>query len=225
MLSGKSSFKIEVPYRLIETGPKGKKPLIIYLHGYKQNIKVFERLVGKSLHLSAYHLFIQGPYPIYDKGAKKKVEDWGRSWYLYDGRAKQFEKSLEITSEFIQEIIENLFSLIKVSRVCVLGYSMGGYLAGYFAMSRWRHVTEAIIIGARIKTELFEGNFDNFKHVKFLALHGLNDDTVMSAPQIKAVETLKRYNVNAEFIGLDEGHKINENYMLTAMNWLKNNGY
>ena len=39
LLSGKTSFKIEVPYLLVETGKKNsKKPLIIYLHGYGEEV-------------------------------------------------------------------------------------------------------------------------------------------------------------------------------------------
>ncbi|MEX2411884.1 MAG: hypothetical protein WD607_11060, partial [Candidatus Paceibacterota bacterium] len=109
LASGKRSFKIEVPYQLIESGKKGeKKPLILYLHGYGENIKTFQEKCGRFLDINAYHLFIQGPYPIYDQSRKKTVSNWGRSWYLYDGNRKQFIKSLEITSEFIQEVIDNL---------------------------------------------------------------------------------------------------------------------
>lgn len=226
LLSGKSSFKIEVPYRLIETGPKGEKPLIIYLHGYKQNIRIFERLMEKLIdNIQAYHLFIQGPYPMYEKNSKKKVKNWGRSWYLYDGRAKQFEKSLEITSEFIQGIVENLFNVIKVNKVCVLGYSMGGYLAGYFAMSRWKHVSENIVIGARIKTELFDGKMDNFKHIKFLAVHGSQDNIVMPEPQQEEIEKLKKQGIDAQFITVNAEHRLNGFYIDEISKWLKSKGY
>lgn len=37
LVSGKESFKIEVPFKITETGRKGvKKPLIVFLHGFKQ---------------------------------------------------------------------------------------------------------------------------------------------------------------------------------------------
>ena len=155
LLSGKTSFKIEVPYKLIEVGSKKKKPLIVYLHGYRQNITRFQEKVSKMLNVEAYHLFIQGPYPIYDESRKRKVEDWGRAWYLYDGEQDQFIRSLELSSEFVQEVTEGLLKHIDVSRLAVIGYSMGGYLAGYFALSRWKHVNELVVIGGRIKTEVF----------------------------------------------------------------------
>ncbi|MFA5667624.1 MAG: hypothetical protein WC967_00140 [Balneolaceae bacterium] len=225
LISGKSSFKIEVPYKLIETGPKGKKPLIIYLHGFKQNIKKFESKVESMMELNAYHLFIQGPYPIYDESRKVNVSKWGRAWYLYDGKRGQFAKSLEVTSEFIQGIVEGLFNVIEVNKVCVFGYSMGGYLAGYFALSRWKHVSEAIVIGGRIKTELFEDKLDQAKHIKFLALHGADDKDVFAEPQKKEVENLKAGGIHADYIEINEGHKLTEAYITATIKWLKSHGY
>lgn len=225
LISGKASFKIEVPYKLFETGDKKKKPLIVYLHGYKQNIDRFKNLVEGLLEIEAYHLFIQAPYPIYDETRKKKVEDWGRSWYLFDGEQQQFVKSMELASEFIQEIIDGLLPNIDVSRICLFGYSMGGYLAGYFMLSRWKHVNEAIIIGARIKTEVFEDRLEEAKHIKVLALHGTKDDSVLPKPQMKEIETLKKVGFNAEFIGIEDGHKLSLLFIKAASKWLTNIGY
>jgi len=89
--SGTSEFNIEVPYRLFESGStQGKKPLIIYLHGFNQNISYFEKKTASMIGLEAYHLFIQAPYPIYDTSRKKSLSRWGRAWYLYDGDQDQW---------------------------------------------------------------------------------------------------------------------------------------
>lgn len=225
LVSGKSSFKIEVPYKLIETGEKGKKPLIVYLHGYKQNIELFEGKVSDMLGLNAYHLFIQGPYPVYDESRTRDVSKWGRAWYLYDGNKGQFTKSLEITSEFIQEKIENLLKFIEVDRVCLFGYSMGGYQAGYFALSRWKHISECIVIGARIKTEVFEGRLDPAKHIRFLALHGEDDTSVLPEPQQREIEKLKVKGFEGSFKLLKEPHQLVPAYISESIHWLKVIGY
>ncbi len=225
LVSGKSSFKIEVPNKLIETGEKGKKPLIVYLHGYKQNIEQFEEKVSDMLKLNAYHLFIQGPYPVYDESRALNVSKWGRAWYLYDGNKGQFTKSLEITSEFIQEVIDNLLKFIEVDRVCLFGYSMGGYQAGYFALSRWKHVSECIVVGARIKTEVFEERLDSAKHIRFLAIHGEDDTSVLPGPQQKEVEKLQAKGFEASFILLKEPHRLVPAYIAESIHWLKAIGY
>jgi len=225
LLTGKRSFKIEVPYKLIETGAKRKKPLMVYLHGYKQNIRLFERYVEDLLDFEAYHLFIQGPYPIYDEKHKREVPDWGRAWYLYDGEQEQFIKSLELSSEFLQEVIDNILTQIEVSRLAILGYSMGGYLAGYFGLSRWKHVNDLIVIGARIKTEVFEVKEGHYDHMNVLALHGAGDKSVKSGPQKKSVARLEEWGANVTFKEINDGHKLTKSYVKELCRWLIELGY
>lgn len=225
LLSGKASFKIEVPYKLIETGDKTAKPLIVYLHGFKQNIAMFEKLTAELQTLEAYHLFIQAPYPIQDEKRTRKVEDWGRSWYLFDGEQSQFIKSMEISSEFIQEIIDTLLPNLDVNRICLFGYSMGGYLGGYFALSRWKHINEAVIVAARIKTEVFEDNLENAKHINFLAIHGKNDKSVLPEPQVNEIQKLKDFGIKAEITLLEEEHKLTPTFIDSTKTWLAGKGY
>tara|TARA_R100001143_G_C3361367_1_gene137142 strand:- start:84576 stop:85298 length:723 start_codon:yes stop_codon:yes gene_type:complete len=227
LASGKRSFKIEVPYQLIESGKKGeKKPLILYLHGYGENIKTFQNKCSRFLDINAYHLFIQGPYPIYDPSRKKTVSNWGRSWYLYDGNRKQFIKSLEITSEFIQEVIDNLIKFINVSKICVLGYSMGGYQAGFFSLTRWKHVNDVIVVGARIKTEVLkESDYKNLNHMNILAVHGKNDEKVRFEGQKVSIEQLKSKGLQGELVLLDENHDFSIQVIEEILRWFQSNGY
>jgi len=229
LLSGKTSFKIDVPYLLIETGKKNStKPLIIYLHGYGENLKKSRKTFSECLQFSGYHLFIEGPYPIMEKNGNKRVEDWGRSWYLFDGRQSQFIKSMELASEFIQEIIDRLAELISVNRTCMIGYSMGGYLAGYFALTRIRHLQDLIAIGCRIKTEILDPvltDWDQYQHLRVLAIHGINDPMVLPEPQKREIEFLKSKNINASLKLTESHHKMDGSSITEIKKWLSNNGY
>ncbi|GEM_PF-239476 len=226
LASGKESFKIEVPYKLIETGKKGvHKPLMVYLHGYNQNIKQFEEKITDFFQLEAYHLLIQGPYPIYDTGGNRKVSEWGRAWYLYDGNRGQFIKSLEVSAEFIQQVLDRHLQLIKVSRICIFGYSMGGYLAGYFALTRWKHIHDLIVAGSRIKTEVLNDEWANISHMNVLALHGERDESVKAEPQKDEIEKLQKHGVSATFKSIDEKHKLTEAFITEAKQWLTTLGY
>ncbi|MCP9292520.1 alpha/beta hydrolase [Gracilimonas sediminicola] len=224
-ISEKASFNLDVPYKLIETGDSGKKPLIVYLHGYNQNIEYFEKKTAPLLELEAFHLFIQAPYPIYDTSRKLKVSQWGRAWYLYDGSQQQFLQSMENASRFILEIIEDVKEKIEISRICLFGYSMGGYLGGYFALSRWKHVNDLIVIGGRIKTEAFDGKREQARHIRILALHGKDDDSVYPEPQQECVELLKSEGFNAEFKLVEAGHKLEPIFIVESKDWLKESGY
>lgn len=223
LISGKSSFKLEVPYRLLETGPAGGKPLIVYLHGFGQNLEQFISLT-KSLHkLNAYHLYIQGPYPVSTR--IEKNQKWGYAWYLYNGKQGAFVRSLEYSSEFIQEIIDGVAPHIAISRICILGYSMGGYQAGYFGLSRWKHTNELITIAGRIKTEAFKSRWGNRKHINVLALHGEIDESVRPGPQKEQIEILREKGLNATFLTVNEGHRLNAVFLRKAKEWLLLQGY
>lgn len=212
------SFTQNIPYKLVETGSLKNKPLLIYLHGYKQNIKSFEKHIASLLQLPAHHLLLQGPYPIYDEQKKRPVDEWGRAWYLYDGRQEQFQKSMEASSVFIDGIIEKISASISYSQITLVGYSMGGYLAGYYALSRQPAIDNLIVIGGRIKTEWFaDGNYNN---LNALVLHGLNDKSVDVATAEKSMKELQNMGTCVTFKALNEAHRLNQTYIDEAKNWL-----
>lgn len=225
LMTDTAPFEIEVPYKLIETGGKGEKPLIIYLHGFKQNIEYFEKKAEKLLNLKACHLFIQGPYPVYDTSRQLDVSQWGRAWYLYDGNQQQFIRSMEKASVFIDNVLVKVSKKNKVSRVCIFGYSMGAYLGGYYALSRGKNIDELITIGGRIKTEAFEGKRKTVNHIHVLALHGKNDTSVYPEPQKECVEQLVQDGFKAVFKLIDAGHKLENIFIEEAFSWLSEQGY
>lgn len=227
LISGKNSFTIQVPFELIETGEKGgKKPLILYLHGYKDNIQSFKKRSSEMFNkVSAYHLFLQGPYPIYERRNAKKVKDWGASWYLYDGEQKQFLESLEKASEFIDNSIKNIQSTINYNRLCIIGFSMGGYLAGYYAMTRQKKVDDLVVTGARIKTEILNDHWDSISHMNILALHGNKDKLVDYIPQRNEIKTLLEKGIKADFILTEQKHIFNRKVIELICDWLPKNKY
>ena len=149
--------------------------------------------------VEAYHLFIQGPYPIYESRSEKKVDNWGASWYLYDGNQEQFLSSLEKTSVFIDKVLTEVNRSTKCDRFCLIGYSMGGYLAGYYALTRPAKINELIVIGARIKTEILNGNWDKILQLNILALHGKRDNFVDYKPQRNEIKKLISHGIHADF--------------------------
>lgn len=227
LISGKTSFTIEVPFELIETGRKDmEKPLIIYLHGFKDNIQLFKERCSEVLErIEAYHLFLQGPYPLYEKRNKKKVEDWGASWYLYDGDQDQFIKSLEKTSMFVDQTIQNLKGRLEYNRLCLVGYSMGGYLAGYYAMTRAKFVNELIVAAARIKTEVLKGQWDLISHLNILALNGSIDKLVDYKPQRNEIKMLREKGIKADFQLTKQKHIFNSKLTGLICDWLNKNKY
>lgn len=224
ILAGKSTFKLQVPYKLIQVGEKTKKPLLVYFHGFAESMDYLETRCASLLELDAYHLFIQGPYPI---KLSPKTKREGFSYYIYDEDSSYID-SLEYTSEFIQEVIDHITSLVEVSRLGLVGYSMGAYLAGYWAFSRWKHTSDLVMINGRLKTELFKEKIetkDYFSHLNILALNGLQDIVVEAKKQQIEIELINQFGLNGTYIGLDESHKLSTNLVESAKNWLINLGY
>jgi predicted esterase len=222
--SGKTTFKLEVPFRLYEQGEPGPKPLIVYLHGFGQDIKVFEQQTKALHHIKAYHLYIQGPYA--DNRAIDREDKRGFGWYLYSGKQGSFEKSLEYSSEFIQGVIDSIIPFIKVTRCAIIGYSMGAYQAGYFGFTRWKHTNELVMIGGRLKVEFFkERNWEKRKHLNILALHGSKDEIVNGHDQKESIETARKKGLNASYVEINSGHKLTPSYLSKISQWLITNGY
>ena len=223
LIDKNASFTIDVPYKLVSTGKQKKKPLIVYLHGYKQNLEYFEKKMAEISEFEAYHLFLQGPYPIYDEKHRRSVDQWGRAWYLYDGNQEQFLSSMEKASVFIQQIIDDVRKQINARRLALLGYSMGGYLAGYFALSRPKYINDLIVIGGRIKTEHFsDQTYDN---LNVLALHGNLDNSVAADRQKQSCNDLQKLGAAVTFRTVDEQHRLSVRYTREVKRWLKSHNY
>lgn len=222
--SGKTTFKMEVPFRLYEHGEPGPKPLIVYLHGFGQGIKIFEQQTEALHNIKAYHLYIQGPYA--DNRGINRDDKRGFGWYLYSGKQGSFEKSLEYTSEFIQGVIDSIIPFIKVTRCTVIGYSMGAYQAGYFGFTRWKHTNELIMIGGRLKVEFFnDRNWEKRKHLNILALHGSSDEIVNGKKQKDSIDLAKAKGLNASYVEVKSGHKLTSSYFTKISKWLLEHEY
>lgn len=225
LMTGSAFFKIDVPYELIETGKKGEKPMIVYLHGFDQNIEYFKKKSASLLNIQAYHLFIQAPYPVYNTSRNTEVSKWGRAWYLYDGNQDQFLNSMEKASQFIDEVVDSFPVEIQSNRFCVFGYSMGGYLGGYYSLSRYKKVSDLVMVGSRIKTEAFKENLELARQMNICAIHGVNDESVYPEPQEKCIKMLKEKGFNATFKSVDAGHQLTPVFFDETRKWLIKSGY
>ncbi|MGM0458076.1 MAG: alpha/beta hydrolase [Bacteroidota bacterium] len=228
--SGNASFRTEVPYHLYRTGTEGndkpRPPLLVYLHGFHQTAARFEELCSPLLkQVNAYHLVVNGPYVLYPRKQKKPVQEWGRAWYLYDGNQEQFLRSMDRSSRFLEQLIQKTIRITGSNRTGLIGYSMGGYLAGYHAIQHAQQVDDLVVCGARIKTELLNGDYKKVFHQNILALHGNADKQVEAMPQKAVIMGLKEEGIRATFETVDGDHKFSSAYVGKILDWLNKVGY
>jgi predicted esterase len=221
--TGHYSFSTTIPYDLINNG---NEALFIYLHGYMQNKYVMQRKMEGMLQMKGVHVFPDAPYPVYDSSRSRPVEKWGRAWYLYDGIQAQFLKSLEECSSNLQSLMDVLISNYKTEKVCLIGYSMGAYQAGYYMLSRPDDITHSIQINGRIKTEAFSmEQLEKASSIALVALHGSEDRSVYPEPQKAEIEKLKRLEYDAEFELVECGHELEPVFTDLSVKWLEKRGY
>jgi len=217
-------FVINTHYQLFETGRSGvRKPLLVYLHGYKQNIPIFKKKTERLHALEAYHLYIKGPYPVPIPG--RKIEEWGAAWYLYDGDQHKFIRSLEQTSSLLQEIVTKIRNEYSVTYTAMIGYSMGGYQGGYFGIKRPDSLNDLIIISARIKDELIKNGAEAMKGLNIFAIHGEDDESVQMKPQKKSINNIRKMGINASFKVVKAAHHLTDKIMVSVSEYLKERGY
>jgi predicted esterase len=227
LVAGKATFKLQVPYKLVRSGEDGPKPLLIYLHGYGQDVHEFEELMKPFLELDAYHLFIQGPYPL--KLNPKDSKRSGYSYYIYDEQDdSSYLRSIEYTAEFVQEIVDHMLPIIKATRISVLGYSMGAYLAGYWGCTRWKHTNDIIMLNGRLKAELFKLKVEEqevLRHINIVAFHGKDDKIVEPSRQKAMMDYMAQHQIKATFHDVEGGHELSTTLTESAIKWMLDLGF
>ncbi|NIT54684.1 MAG: hypothetical protein GWN00_00090, partial [Aliifodinibius sp.] len=86
-------------------------------------------------------------------------------------------------------------------------------------------VDELIVIGARIKTEVFEEGKRSYDNLQVLALHGERDKSVKSKPQQESCKQLSEWGADVAFKTVDSAHKLDEIYLEETQKWMKSRGY
>lgn len=215
LVSGKRTFRLQVPYRLIETGEKGiDKPLIVYLHGFAQSSKWMEDTFLPEFQTeNAFHLFIQAPFVLFEHYIKKQKEAY--AWYLFGGDKERYIESMEHSAEFIQEIIDHMLGMVKAERVWMIGFSMGGYLTGYYACTRSYRLEKALTLNGRYKSEWVK-DWTELKKTTLFAVHGKDDVEVPIDMMRQTAFEFAQHGVNIKVTEIDGTHEIDKNILFEA---------
>jgi predicted esterase len=211
IVRGTVPITLESAYTLIlpaSDPPRGGHPLLLALHGYGDDgSRLRERLA--DLEPAPYALLLpDGPYPV-------EIRDqWpprlGYAWYQYTGDQTAFVAALDRTSEHLAELLTTVARTqpIDPTRIAVLGYSQGGYLAGVMALKDHARYRGLVAIACRIKVEALTAVLPHARGFEVLVLHGVADESVKLEPQQLAIATLRQHGVAVDFQTHAGGHGL-----------------
>lgn len=99
-------------------------------------------------------LSLKSEFELRDRGFKDTlvlIPGWATDWRIFDGLELDYNYLLTTklnTADFNQQLLVRLDQL-KINKVSVLGFSLGGFLAAEFASSYPDKINELILLGVR----------------------------------------------------------------------------
>ena len=214
------AFQFEAPWQWLP--PKGEiRSLLLGLHGMAQDSS---RMVQKLdfLRQQGVGLILpSGPYPMEVRGRSGVRQ--GHAWYIFTGDQPEFKASMEKSENDLLGLIEIVQKEIDNPNIPwdLLGFSQGGYLAGFMALRHPELFRSCVIASARLKYEFLEQELESQPNVQMLFLHDKNDPLTKSEPVEESQKILERAGVISSIQWHDEGHTLGTESLNFLAQWLK----
>jgi predicted esterase len=203
-------FTHEVPVDLHRPEGDGDGSLVVALHGMGMSAASFAKDVLPCLPERASALIPQAPLP-FEMRSPKGIRQ-GNGWYVYTGDTDDFLASMRHAEAWLLRQIE--FAVadhgFDAKRVSLIGFSQGGYLAGYVGVRHATRFRRLVVAAARIKHEVLEAEARRAaaRDFRVLAVHGETDESVAAAAAKASCEVLAAWGVPTEFRTYPAGHAV-----------------
>lgn len=203
-------FTHEVPVVFHRPDDGGDGSLVVALHGQGMSAASFARDFLPCLPDGASALVPQAPLPFEQRSAKGIRQ--GNGWYVYTGETEEFLASMRRTEDWLVRQVEFATADhgFDRGRVSLLGFSQGGYLAGWVGIRHAARFRRLVVAGARIKHEALEDDARRAAGTALgvLAVHGAEDEGVSPAAARASVEAVAAWGLPAEFRAYPGGHAV-----------------
>lgn len=223
--SGEVPFSHPCRYDFAHRGQRPAEgwPLVVALHGMGMSgagfLRVLRHLPGPRAILAP-----DGPFPFEQRdGASMRV---GHAWYIYRGDQAEFRAHLVRSEAHVLELLARVQRLhpIDARRVVLLGFSQGGYLAGFTGLRHPERFPGLVIASSRLKHEFLEGELARGGLPHTLFLHGRDDAAIPWQRAQEGVDRLLAQGGSAELALHDEGHRLPRTALETLAAWLERKG-
>lgn len=207
-------FAIDVPVEVVAPRTADGNPcaadgsVVIALHGMGHSAASFAKDVAPLLPPGATGILPQGPYPYEVRGSGGIRQ--GNAWYVYTGESEGFLASMARTEAWLLALAAAEIARLGLDprRVALLGFSQGGYLAGFVGVRNPSRFRALVVAGGRIKDEVLEDAARSAGDLSVLHVHGEQDESVKPGPSRASAEHLASWGVPAEYRGYPCGHAV-----------------
>jgi len=210
-IQGSTDVRWASGYRLLL--PEGPAPasgfaLLLALHGFSLSGKLLQNRLRSLLPAPYALLFPDGPFPVEVREAVPPRV--GYSWYQYTGDQQAFLTALDFGIAYLERLLEQVAAEqpVDLSRVVLLGYSQGGYLASFMALRNRSRFAGLVTISSRIKVEALAAELPALRGFPILVLHGTADEVVPLLPQQESVRVLREFGASVELLLHEGGHEL-----------------
>jgi phospholipase/carboxylesterase len=206
--------------------PKGYRksrsyPLVVALHGMGMNADEFAGFL-EPLHELPTLLFVpEGVYP-YEIHTGEGI-DIGRAWYLYTGDDEEFVDSMRASGRHLLTLIDRVESEHSVdpSRRVLLGFSQGGYFAGYMGVRAAARFKGLVVMGARVKDEVLTRELKRAEDLSVFLLHGRKDRAVPFEFAERSRKALEDAGLDVKLKAYESGHYVTPEQVRDVKRWLR----
>jgi len=206
--------------------PKGYRkdrryPLVVALHGMGMTAGELRDLLRPLYDLDAILFVPDGVYPFEIRtGEEMRI---GRAWYLYTGDEEAFVESMERSGRHLESLLRTVRRdyAVDPGRIALLGFSQGGYFAGYHGIRHAKKLAALVVIGARVKDEVLDGYLKRARNLPILHLHGRKDRAVPLALARRSTEAIYEAGLPVELWTYAAGHSLNPQMLSDARGWLE----
>ncbi|MEM7262438.1 MAG: alpha/beta hydrolase-fold protein, partial [Planctomycetota bacterium] len=221
-------FRHLTKYRVI--APPGAdrrtpRPIFLALHGMGMNVPKFQRIL-RHLEVSEMLLVIpEGMYP-YEMRQKEEIEV-GYGWYIYRGDQDEFYEHLETSEGHVLGLLDRIEEDYAVDRrrSVVLGFSQGGYLAGFMALRQPHRFGGLVIASSRLKHEFLEDELASGQLPATLFLHSEKDKAVAWDRTLEGKELLEKAGAPVHYYLHEDGHRLPPDAVVRVAEWLGVRGF
>ena len=184
--------------------------LVVALHGMGMSAASFAKDVLPCVPERSSLLVPQAPLP-FEMRSERGMRQ-GNGWYVYIGDTEAFLVSMRRAEEWLLRQVDFFVTDhgFDAARVSLLGFSQGGYLAGWTGIRHAAKFRRLVVAAARIKHEVLVDDAKRAaaREFRVLQVHGGTDGSVSAAIAKASADAIAACGVRVDFQAYPFGHAV-----------------